>query len=115
MDKTVRRYYELKQKQKEIEQELTDLRGHILAHCTEQGVTETEAGSYRVKIVAQERREYDDAKLYGALPDPEVWRLLSRADPAKIAGLVKLNVINEEILRDTYTTKSISLLQVERK
>lgn len=114
MDKTVKRYYQLKQKQKEIEQEIADLRQEILNHCAEQGVSETEIGKYRVRIIAQDRREYDDQKLYEALPDAEVWRLVSRADPAKIAGLVKLNVIHEDILQHTYTMKKISSLVVDK-
>jgi hypothetical protein len=44
-----------------------------------------------------------------------VWRLLSKPDAAKIAGLVKLKVISEEKLKDTYDTKSVPLLYVERK
>lgn len=115
MDKAVRRYGELKNKQREIEQELSELRGQIFGFCSEQGVTDAEVEGYRVRIIAQDRREYDDEKLYRALSDAEVWRLVSRADPSKIAGLVKLNVISEEILRDTYTMKKISSLQVERK
>lgn len=115
MDKEVRRYYQLKQKQKEIEQELAELRGKIMSHCEEQGVTDTEIGRYRVRIIAQDRREYDDQKLYAALPDAGVWRLISKADSAKISGLLKQNVINEEVLRETYTMKKVASLQVERK
>lgn len=115
LDETVRRFYQLKKKQKELDQELAGLREQILAHCAAQGVSEAEIGGYRVRIVAQERREYDDQKLYQALPDAEVWRLASRADPSKIAGLVRLNVLNEAILEDTYSLKKVALLQVERK
>lgn len=114
MDKTVKRYYDLKNKQKEIEQELSELRGQILRHCSEQGASELAFGSYVVKLVEQERREYDDRKLYDALPDAGVWRLLSRADAGKIAGLVKLNVVNENILQGTYTVKKVCSLSVER-
>lgn len=114
MDKTVRRYYQLKKKQKEIEQELTELRGQIIGHCSEQGRSELAIGSYRVRLVAQERREYDDRKLYDALNDAEAWRLVSRADPAKLAGVVKMNVISEEALQGTYATKKVTLLQVEK-
>ena len=116
MDKlAVKRYYELKKKQKETEQELAELRRQILDWCSENGLTETEIGNYRVRIIAQDRREYDDDKLFKALPDAELWRLISRPDPAKITGLVKLNVLNEEILRDTYEIKKISSLQVDKK
>ena len=115
MDQKVRRYVQLKQKQKEIEQELSELRSDIRSHCAEQGLSELEAGSYRVRIILQERREYDENKLYEALPDPELWRMLSRPDSSKIASLVKLNVISEEKLKATFTVKNVTLLQVDKK
>lgn len=115
MDKMVKRYYQLKLKQKEIEQELTSLRAEITSYCAEQNVTELEVGSYKVKIVSQERKEYDDNKLYAALPDPEVWRMLSKSDSSKINSLLKLNVISADKIKDTYTIKTIKLLQVDKK
>jgi len=115
MDKKVKRYYQLKQKHKEIEQEITDLRGEILNHCKEQGVSELELGRYRVKIILQERKEYDDGKLYEALPDPEIWHMLSKSDSSKITSLIKLNVISEESIKDTFSIKNITLLQVDKK
>lgn len=115
MDKKVSQYYKLKQKIKELEQETAELRSAIMAHCAAEGRTELEIGGYRVKIVRQERKEYDDARLYEALPDPEVWRMLSKTDPSKVASLVKLNVLKEEGLQDTYTLKQISLLQIDKK
>jgi hypothetical protein len=115
VDKIVKRYYQLKLKHKEIEQEMTELRNEILNHCTEQETAELEAGSYLVKIVHQERKEYDDNKLYEALPDPDVWRLLSKPDPSKISSLIKLNVISEEKIKDTFSIKNVRLLQVEKK
>lgn len=115
MDKTVRRYYQQKQKQKEIEQELTELRNEIMAYFTEQDASELEIGSHKVKIVVQERKEYDENKLFEALPDPELWRMLSKPDASKIASLLKLNVITEEKLKDTFSTKTVKLLQVDKK
>jgi hypothetical protein len=115
MDKKVKRYYQLKQKQKEIEQELTELRNEITTYCAEQGVTELVVGSYKVKIVFQDRKEYDDNKLYEALPDPGVWRMLSKSDPSKITSLLKLNVITEDKIKDTFSVKTITLLQVDKK
>lgn len=115
MDNKVRRYYQLKQKQKEIEQELTDLRGEIIHHCMEQSVSELEAGAYRVKLVYQERKEFDDGKLYEALPDPAVWRMLSKPDASKIASLIKLKVISEDHIKNAFTLKNVTLLQVEKK
>ena len=115
MDAQVKRYYQLKQKKKELEAELQTLHEEIMAFCQEQASADMEIGAYRVKLVLQERKEYDDAKVYEALPDPEVWRLCSKADPSKLAGLVKLRVIPEETLKDTYTLKPITLPKIEKK
>lgn len=115
MDEQVARYFELKQQQREIEQELGELRASLLAYAEANGSAGWENESYRVKIVEQERREYDDHKLFEALPDPSLWRLLSRADGAKIASLVKLDVLSEASLRGTYSVKPVSALSVEKK
>jgi hypothetical protein len=114
MDNQVKRYYQLKKKQKEIEQELGDLRNEILNHCSEQDITELKIGSYHVKIISQDRKEYDDSKLYDALPDPSVWKLISKADSSKITSLLKLNVITEETLKEALTLKKVALLQVNK-
>lgn len=113
MDLKVKRYCQLKIKQKELERELAALREEIIDHCEHTGATALEAGDCAVKLVVQERREYDDAKLYAALPDPGLWRMLSKADSTKINALLKLNVIAEESIRDAYALKRITLLQVE--
>ncbi|MFC3746526.1 hypothetical protein [Paenibacillus sp. GCM10012306] len=115
MEKKVQQYYKLKQKQKEIEKELAELREEIIAYCSSQDLSDAELGGYKVKLVVQNRKEYDDAKLYETLSDPEVWRLLSRTDPAKVASLVKLNVIADERIHHTYTLKTVTLLQVDKK
>lgn len=115
MDKIVKRYYQLKQQQKETEQELKELRDQIITFCEERDTSQFAAGPYRVKLVSQSRKEFDDTKLYEALPDLELWRMLSKSDPAKIAGLVKLGVIKEERIQDAYDLKQITLLQVEKK
>ncbi|MBW4840772.1 MAG: hypothetical protein KZY74_15375 [Paenibacillaceae bacterium] len=115
MDQKVHRYHELKQLHKETEQELAALRGEILDHFREQGISELDLDEYRVRTIHQERKEYDDHKLYEALPDPEVWRLISKADAQKVAGLVKLNVIPEEKLAGTFSLKQVMLVQVDKK
>ena len=115
MEKKVQRYYKLKAKQKELEKELGELRQDILAYCAEKGEQDSEIGGYRVKLVTQNRKEYDDDKLYQTLSDPEVWRLLSKADPVKIASLSKLNIIEEDKIAHTYTVKKVTLLQVDKK
>ena len=115
MDKSaVKRYYELKVKQKELERELAELRRRILDWCGEMGLTEAEVGLYRVRVTTQDRRKYDEDKLLKALPDAEMWRLVARPDPAKIAGLVKLNILSEEALQGTYTLKQVPILTVEK-
>lgn len=115
MEKKVQQYYKLKAKQKELEKDLAGLRQEILAHINEAGQTEAVFGSYKVKLVTQNRKEYDDDKLYQTLSDPELWRLLSRADPAKVASLTKLKVIAEEKIAHTYDVKTIQLLQVDKQ
>lgn len=115
LESKVRRYYQLKLKQKEIEGELSDLRNDITNHCAQQGMAEWEIGSYRVKVVQQHRKEYDHAKLYDSLPDPKLWRLFSKPDTAKISSLLKLKVIAEEQIKDAVSLKTVTLLQVDKK
>ncbi|WP_410511470.1 hypothetical protein PaeBR_15445 [Paenibacillus sp. BR2-3] len=115
MEKKVQQYYRLKQKQKEVEKELAELRQDIMTYVSGQGINETEIGSYKVKLVTQNRKEYDDHKLYATLSDPEVWRMLSKSDPAKVASLTKLNVISEDKIMHTYSLKTVTMLQVDKK
>lgn len=114
MDMKLERYYRLKQKQKEIEQELSELRNEITQYCEQEGVSETEIGGYKVKIIIQDRKEFDEKKLYEALPDLEIWRMLSKPDHGKIASLLKLNVITEEKIKDTFLVKTITVLQISK-
>lgn len=111
----VKKYARLKKRKNEIDSELERLRKRIIDYCEQEQLTEFESGRYQVRLVRQERREYDDQKLYDALPDPDVWRLISRADSAKIAGMLKLNVLTPEILKDTFTLKTVTLLHVDKK
>jgi hypothetical protein len=67
-----------------------------------------------VKIYFQERKEYDDIKLNEALPDPDLWRMLSKADPSKITSLIKLQIISEEKIKDAISLKPITVLQVDK-
>ncbi|PZD94247.1 hypothetical protein DNH61_19895 [Paenibacillus sambharensis] len=115
MDVKVRRYYELKQEIKQLSEEMAGLREELIGYCMKKEIRQLEAGGCKLKLVVQQRREYDDAKLLSALPDPELWRMLSRADTAKVASLVKLNVLTEEQIKDAYITKDVQLLQVEKK
>ncbi len=110
----IKRYAVLKKRRSELDQEMNELRDQIIAHCEELQVNELESGSYRVKLTLQERKEYDDMKVYAALPDPEIWRLISRADAAKIASTIKLGVLSAESLRDTFSSKRITLLHIDK-
>ncbi|MCM3133495.1 hypothetical protein M3629_11865 [Paenibacillus polysaccharolyticus] len=114
MEQKVQAYFELKQQQKEIEQQLSLLRDEIVAYCAQQGVYETEVGGYKVKMVLQHRKEYDDQKLYASLPDPEIWRLLSKVDSQKLKSLIKLNVLSEEQVSPACTVKQVTLLQIDK-
>ncbi|MCM3289206.1 hypothetical protein M3661_03585 [Paenibacillus sp. MER 180] len=111
----IKRYYKLKQQQKEIEDELSALRSDIIQYCEEQGESEIDVGNFHVRLVQQQYRQYDDAKLYAALPDPEVWRLLSKPDTAKIKSLIQLGVISDESISDTYSVHPKVLLHVDKK
>ena len=108
MDKIAEQYYQLKLQLKEIESEMASLRKALTTYCEEKNVQELELGGYKVKLVQHER------KLFEALPDLEVWRMLSKPDTSKIASLVKLQVIPEEKLRDANSTKKVTLLQVDK-
>ncbi|NUU57714.1 hypothetical protein HP548_26880 [Paenibacillus taichungensis] len=114
MEQKVQTYFELKQQQKEIEQRLSVLRDEIVGYCEEQGVYETQVGGYTVKTVLQHRKEYDDQKLYASLPDPDIWRLLSKVDSHKLKSLIKLNILTEEQISPACTVKPVTLLQVDK-
>ncbi|AJY76177.1 hypothetical protein [Paenibacillus beijingensis] len=111
----VKRYTSLKKRKTELENEMNQLRSQIIEYCEQRHLTEFETGHFRVKLIYQERKEYDDQKLYEALPDPDVWRYISKADPGKISSLLKLNVLSEDQLSNTFKLKRISLLQVDKQ
>lgn len=105
MENLFERYYELKQREKQIESELSEIRKQILELYPPPNTAEN--GPYKCIISFQERREYDDNLLYNALPDSSIWRLLSKADSGKINSLLKLEIINEALLNGTYVTKQL--------
>lgn len=113
MEEIVARYYALKQAQKEIEEELDSLRKIVLQSY--QQPTKVEFGAYEMKVMHQERREYDEHKLYAVLPESSMWRMVSKADSGKIASLIKVGVLNEMMLHDTYHTKTIPYIQVTKR
>lgn len=115
MNKLISRYYQLKQKNKVIEQELSELKEQIVQHMNSEELTEQFIGNYRVKLVQSERKEYHETLLYNALPDPELWRMLSRPDQGKISGLIKVGAIKEDQLKDTFTVKQQVALIIDKK
>lgn len=113
MEQQLTRYYELKRMQKEIEEELDELKKQILTSYPSAG--SLVVGEYKLTVSIQERREYNDERLYNALPDPTLWRLLSKADTGKVAGLLKLRVIHENTVEGTYELRKISVLRVQKQ
>ncbi|MED4784127.1 hypothetical protein [Brevibacillus choshinensis] len=113
MEEHLARYYELKEMQKQVEEELNDLRNKLVESC--QNTDSLEEGAYKLTISYQERREYNDDRLYNALPDPALWRLLSRVDTGKVTSLLKLNVIHEHVLAGTYETKRVPVVRVQKR
>ncbi|MGN7469380.1 hypothetical protein [Brevibacillus sp. SAFN-007a] len=113
MEQLIARFYELKAIQKQVEEELGALRGKLIDTYAEAG--SVEEGGFQLSISYQERREYSDDRLYNSLPDPTLWRLMSRADSGKIASLLKLNVIHERILDGTYEQKKVPVLRVQKQ
>lgn len=111
----IKKYARLKNRKTDLDNELNQIRKELIDYCETLKISEFESGRYRVKLIHQERKEYDDQKLYDALPDPDVWRLISKADTSKISSLVKLNILTSEVLNDTFSTKRVSVLQVEKK
>ena len=112
MEQLIARFYELKEIQKQVEDELGTLRSKLIDAYAEAG--SAEEGDFKLLISYQERRDYSDDRLYNSLPDPSLWRLMSRADTGKIASLLKLNVIHEKILEGTYEQKKVPVLRVQK-
>jgi len=104
------RYCQLKARAKQTEEELDQLRREI----TEEFSEDAEFGfaDFSLKIVYQEKRHYNDRLLVEALPDPELWRVLFKADPAKISALVKAGLLTDKALEGTYTTTRTPYLYV---
>lgn len=111
----VEQYHSLKQQQKEIEQSLQNMRSNIIQWCEQQKTEDCVVAGYRVKLVQQQRKDYDDNKMFEALPDPALWRMLSKVDTGKVASLIKLNVISEEQIKNTFETKRTILLHVTKQ
>lgn len=115
LDGIAERYFEIKVLQKELDQELSGLRQQILDSCREQDSNRLELENYEIKLIVQQRREYDENRLYETLPDLELWRMLSKPDNSKISSLIKLKIISEEKIKDTYAVKNVTVVQVDKK
>ncbi|RNB85426.1 hypothetical protein EDM56_18655 [Brevibacillus fluminis] len=113
MEQQIARYFELKQLLKQAEEEVDRLKAELLAAYEAPGTYVND--EYKLMISVQERRDYDDNRLYNALPDKDVWRLLSKADTTKITGLVKLSILNEHILDGTYEVRHIPQIRISKK
>lgn len=115
LDGIAERYFEIKVLQKELDQELSELRQQILDSFKEQDSNRLELENYEIKLIVQQRREYDENRLYETLPDLELWRMLSKPDNSKISSLIKLKIISEEKIKDTYAVKNVTVVQVDKK
>ncbi|WP_126428440.1 hypothetical protein [Brevibacillus marinus] len=113
MEELVARMYQLRELQKQVEAELEQLRRDLLARYPAAG--KVELGDYRLTVTYQERRDYDDERLYQALPDPQLWRMLSSADAGKISSMLKTHLIDESILSGTYAVRRIPVLRITKR
>ncbi|ATO51314.1 hypothetical protein P4V86_18400 [Brevibacillus laterosporus] len=113
MEATIARYFAIKQQQKKLEEELEEVRRILLAVYPEPCVVEV--GEYRLRISRQEKKEFNEENLLKVVEDPQIWRLISKVDVAKVNSLIKLGVIKEKTLEDTYTVKQTSYVQVSKK
>ncbi|MFC5471396.1 hypothetical protein ACFPPD_22155 [Cohnella suwonensis] len=98
--KKLARFCELKAQHKKIEDELESLRKEIIAAYSADAQFELEGCT--LKLVYQDKRQYDDVRLFEAVPDPELWKALFKADSVKIGALLKANLLSEKALEGTY-------------
>lgn len=108
-DKLVR-FCQLKTQIKQWEDELEELRREIARDYPQD--SEFQLDDYTLKVLYQERKHYNDQLLIEALPDPDLWKVLFKADSAKISALVKANLLTEKSLEGTYTTTRTPYLYV---
>jgi len=108
-DKLVR-FCQLKTQIKQWEDELEELRREITRDYPQD--SEFQLDDYTLKVLYQERKHYNDQLLIEALPDPDLWKVLFKADSAKISALVKANLLTEKSLEGTYTTTRTPYLYV---
>ncbi|QJD84455.1 hypothetical protein [Cohnella herbarum] len=104
------RFCQLKTQIKQWEDELEDLRREITKEYPQD--SEFRLDDYTLKVLYQEKKHYNDQLLIEALPDPDLWKALFKADSAKISALVKANLLTENSLEGTYTTTRTPYLYV---
>lgn len=106
------RYCDLKLQQKEIEDEMEELRKEIIAMY--QDSADIKINDYTLKIVYQDRKNYNNQLVFDALPDPELWKNVSKVDGAKLTALIKAEIITEDMLEGTYTVSKVPYLYVHK-
>ncbi|MGG2196685.1 hypothetical protein [Paenibacillus validus] len=106
------RYCELKDQHKKIEDELESIRRDILSMYPESA--ELHVNDYTVKVIYQEKKQFVDHLLFDALPDPQLWKNVSKPDQAKISALLKANIITEEMIEGTYSVIRTPYLYVNK-
>ncbi|WP_256761123.1 hypothetical protein [Cohnella sp. WQ 127256] len=104
------RFCQLKAQMKQCEDELNELRREITNEYDQD--SEIRLSDYTLKIIYQEKKHYHDHLLIEALPDPELWKVLFKADSAKITALLKAKILSEKSLEGTYSTSRTPYLYV---
>lgn len=106
------RYCELKEQRDKLDEELENLREELIAAHAES--CELRIGEYTLKILYQEKRKYMEQQLFDALPDPSLWKHVSKPDGAKISALVRANVLPEKLLQGTYEIVRMPYVYVQK-
>ncbi|MCD9024960.1 hypothetical protein [Cohnella silvisoli] len=104
------RFCELKTQQKKLEEELESLRQEIIAAYPAD--VQFHLQDYTLKLIYQDKKHYNDQLLLEAIPDPELWKVLLKADPSKISALIKTHILSEKLLEGTYVTTRTPFLYV---
>jgi hypothetical protein len=99
--------------QKKIDDELEELRNDIITMY--QDSEELEIQDYTLKIVYQDKKNYNESLIFDSLPDPQLWKNVSKVDSSKIAALINANMISEDMLKGTYTVTRVPYLYVHKQ
>lgn len=115
LEEQLRQYYAIRLQQTELDKEAERLRADIMEHLDREGAAEVLAGEFKASVISAEQREYDDRLVYETIPDPELWKLVSKVDAGKVKSLVQLGVLSDDGLRGTYRIKSVRRLSVKKR